>query len=272
MISIDLNLMTAQKPSTIEFLEIAESLGEGGIKLRNDQCDPMFDGKGATWARDEVAVRGLRILALAGVYGFSDNTDETRKQTLELAHLAQECGAEAISVTPRIANVAVPTIEQRVLLRTALNALKQMLEDIGVTALIEPLGFANSSLRLKADAMAVLDDMGRPDCFALIHDTFYHALSGESAVFGDTTRIVHISGVNDSFAAPADMTDAHCGLVGPAVRLGNIAQIKQLRTQGFAGPYSFKAFALDVHDMTDLARALSTSTNFITSQLADLAA
>lgn len=269
MIPICINQMTIPRVSTIALLDVAKSLNCAGVELRNDLASPLFDGKSATSVRAEAGARGLRIFALAEVNAFNDNTNETCEATRKLVQLAQECGAEAVALIPRIADSKVTRHIQRSLLRDALTDLQPLFEGTGITALIEPLGFSNSSLRLKADAVAVLDEMGRPACFALIHDTFHHTLSGETAVFADATQIVHISGVADPFVATVDMTDAHRGLVGENDRLDSVAQITELRAQGYNGPVSFEAFAPEVHEMTDPAKALSASTTFITSCVTD---
>ncbi|WP_170157967.1 TIM barrel protein [Litoreibacter meonggei] len=258
--------------STVEVLDAAKSLGCVGVELRNDLASEIFDGRSPAEIRDEACVRGLSIFVLAEVYAFNDNTTQTRNAALSLARAAQECGAEAIALIPRVAEMPIDRAMQRALLRDALNALRPMLEDNGITALIEPLGFSNSSLRQKGDAMAVLEDMGRPDCFALIHDTFHHALSGEAAYFADATRMVHISGVADPTVATRNMIDAHRGLIDSNDRLGSIDQISHLRRQGYSGPLSFEAFAPDVHELIDPTSALSASTAFITSNVAELAA
>ena len=267
-----LNHMTMPASSTVEVLDVAKSLGCVGVELRNDLASEMFDGQSPAEIGVEADLRDLRIFVLAEVYAFNDNTTQTRNAALSLVRAAQECGAEAVALIPRVADRPVDRVMQRVLLRDALVALRPMLESNGITALIEPLGFANSSLRLKGDAMAVLEDMGRPDCFALIHDTFHHALSGETSYFADATRVVHISGVADPIVAPCNMVDAHRGLIDRNDRLGSIDQISHLRTQGYAGPLSFEAFAPDVHELIDPTGALSASAAFITSNVAKLVA
>lgn len=272
MMPMGLNHMTMAQSSTIELLDLAQSLGCVGVELRNDLSGDLFDGNSPEAIRDEAGQRGLRILALAEVYGFNDNTDETRAKVLALATQACNCGAEAIALIPRIANAKVDRTTQRTLLHDALKALKPVLEDVGVTALIEPLGFEHSSLRLKADAVAVLNDLGRPECFALIHDTFHHTLAGETEFFANATRVVHISGVADKGPSFSQMEDVHRGLVDRSDRLGNVAQIARLQAQGFDGPFSFEAFAPDIHELNDPTAALSASTAFINSHVADFAA
>ena len=201
-----------------------------------------------------------------------ESSAEKQAEALNLARLAKDCGAEAIALIPRIEDAPVARSEQRGLLKDALNALQPMLEKVGMVALIECLGFSNSSLRLKADAVAVLDDIGRPACFGLIHDTFHHALAEETAIFADLTRLVHISGVVDQQIGYSDMTDVHRGLVDGNDTLGNLTQIAQLRSAGYVGPFSFEAFSPSVHNLNDPKDSLSESATFISSKVASMAA
>jgi len=272
MTSLALNQMTMPHAPIFSVLDVAQSLDFAGVELRNDLSRGVFDGEHPEVIRDAAAERGLRILALAEVYGFNDDVTLARARVADLAGLAQRCGAEAIVLIPQVANHPVPRDEQRELLRRALTALRPILEQHGVFALIEPLGFKNSTLRFKADAIAVMDELGRPECFALVHDTFHHALAGEPDVFGDATRVVHVSGVAGSETSVTDLRDVDRGFVDADDRLGNIDQISQLKQQGFAGPFSFEVFAPDVHALDDPAPALAASTTFITSKFAHAAA
>ncbi len=268
MLSLGLNQMTMARASISQLLDVAQALGCVGVELRNDLAAPLFDGLSASKISDELVKRRLRILALAEVYAFNDNSETSIREVQELLATAQTCGAEAIVLIPRIAGAPLTRADQRDKLHAALTALLPIMRDTGVTALIEPLGFINSSLRFKADAVAVLDEVGTPDCFGLIHDTFHHHLTGETEIFPVVTRIVHVSGVNDPSLKTTDMADEHRGLVAANDRLGSIAQIKQLQDAGYTGPLSHEAFAPDVHGIKDPTSALAVSNDFIASELA----
>lgn len=272
MLSLGLNQMTMARASTHQLLDVAQALGCVGVELRNDLAAPLFDGADASEMRAELAKRDLRILALAEVYGFNDSSEASIRDVKDLLAIAQRCGAEAIVLIPRIGHAPMTRAEQRDLLHMALVTLLPIVRDAGVTALIEPLGFEHSSLRLKADAIAVLEELNAPGCFGLIHDTFHHYLADEAEVFADATRIVHVSSVTDPVIRAAEMTDAHRGLVAGNDRLGSIAQLKQLRQAGYMGPLSHEAFAPDVHRLKDPMSALAASNDFIASELAREAA
>lgn len=270
MLQTGLNHKTIPSASSFALLDTAQALGCVGVELRNDLTRPLFDGETPTVIKDAAACRALRILALAEVYAFNDNDDASRAKVSALIDLAKGCGAEAIALIPRIAPMPIARNVQRDLLRGALTQLQPMFEEADVMGLIEPLGFKNSSLRRKSDAIAVLNDLQNPECFALVHDTFHHALSGETDVFADATKIVHISGVATPDVRFDDMTDAQRGLVDGQDRLGNIDQIVELRAQGYAGPFSFEAFSAEVHALQNPVADIADSTKFITAQIAKM--
>uniref|UniRef100_UPI00037CA48A TIM barrel protein n=1 Tax=Xanthomonas phaseoli TaxID=1985254 RepID=UPI00037CA48A len=118
---------------------------------------------------------------------------------------------------------------------TALKAMKLILEERGLTGLVEPLGFPVSSLRTKAEAVRAIDAAGGGDVYKLVHDTFHHHLAGETELFPERTGLVHISGVTD-----------------PA---------------GYKGPYSFEPFATEVHELKDPAVVVKDSIDHISRAL-----
>ena len=143
-----------------------------------------------------------------------------------------------------------------------------MLEDHGLTGMVEPLGFEICALRYKSEAVEAFEALGAKGRFKLVHDTFHHALAHGGAFFPEHTGIVHISGVTDAKVTLAQMTDAHRILVGGSDRLGNIAQIRALQDAGWAGTISYEAFAPQTHASTTPAQDLRASMNFIAAGLA----
>ena len=271
MLPIGLNHMTVPHASARALLDVAVSLDCVGVELRNDLNRPLFDGIPARDFAADVSHKGLRLLALAELKAFNANTSDKQDIAEALIMTATLCGAEGVALIPQMADDVVPRATQRAALRDALTILQPILEHHGQKGLIEPLGFAQSSLRFKEDVVAVLDEMQRPDCFAIIHDTFHHHIAGGGACYAELTALVHISGV--SVNIPADqLQDDHRVLVDHTDRLGNVTQLQDLRDAGYTGPASFEAFAPEIHDMTDPINALSGSIAFINSQLTDLSA
>ena len=256
------------------FIDMAARLGCVGVELRNDLVDKglttrdFFDGESpatiGAYARD----KGVRLLGLSEAYGFNRWSEEMKRKIEVLIAQAKESGAESISLIPSNDGVKEPTATRLADLRTALAAIRPMLETAKMKALIEPLGFTTSSLRLKREAIGAIEAVGGKDCFQLVHDTFHHFLAGEREFFPDMTGIVHISGVIDPEVQPEAMQDGHRILVSAYDRLGNIEQIKAIEALGYKGAYSFEPFAASVHADPAMESSLSDSMRFIRDAIA----
>ena len=254
------------------FLTLAEDLGCVGVEFRNDLPTPLFHGDPAPQVKAAARASGLRILALAEVKAFNDWSDDKRAEAGALMQTAVACGAEAVSLIARNDGLGCGNGERQANLRVALRELPPMLAAHGLVGLIEPLGFEMCALRQKSEAVEAIEALGATGQFRLVHDTFHHVLAGGGPVFAAYTGIVHISGVTDPRLAISEMRDEHRGLVDRNDRLGNIAQIEDLRRAGYAGPGSFEPFAPSVHAFTDPGRELAGSFQFISSRLAEMAA
>lgn len=272
MLRYGLNHMTAPTLGTPALFKLAQGLGCIGVELRNDLGRPLFDGADPGAVRALAADAGLRILALAEVKAFNDPTRTDYEDAAALADVARTAGAQGIALIPQVGDAPVPRADQRAALAQALRALRPILEQAGITGLIEPLGFEQSTLRFKTDVADALAAMGTPACFAIVHDTFHHHLAGEDDLHADLTGIVHISGVVDPGPTRAQMRDAHRVLIDADDRLGNIAQLRALMRAGYTGPASFEAFAPAIHGLSDPAPALAASKDFIASRLQEIPA
>jgi 2-keto-myo-inositol isomerase len=272
MAAFALNHMAVPRLGAMAFLDAASQLGCVGVEFRNDLPQPLFDGLAPEAIRDAAAQRGLRILALAEVKMFNDWSDTKRAEALALMKIAVAAGAEAVSLIPRNGNQGMDPVQRRAILVRALADLKPMLEDHGLTGLIEPLGFEICALRWKAEAAEAIEAVGGTGRFRLVHDTFHHHLAGETARFPAHTGIVHVSGVTDPSVSVADMRDGHRILVDAQDRLGNLSQLRALISAGYSGPISFEPFAKQVHDLANPVGALAVSIEFIRSGLAAKAA
>jgi 2-keto-myo-inositol isomerase len=273
LLSFAVNHMVAPRLSVAELVVLARSLGLEGIEIRNDLAGvALMDGSAPERVRAAAEDGGVRILAINALQRFNDWNAARAGEAGVLARYAQACGAEALVLCPVNEPGWRPAEEERREgLRAALAGLAPILGDAGIVGLVEPLGFAGSSLRLKADALAAIESVGAKERFRLVHDTFHHYLAGEVRMFPDRTGIVHISGVDDLRLPLGELRDAHRGLVGPDDRLGNIGQIVAL-LEGYSGPYAFEPFAASVHDLKDVAGALAASMQLIERAIAKLPA
>jgi 2-keto-myo-inositol isomerase len=271
LLSFALNHMVAPRRSFVELVEPARMLGLDQVEIRNDLDGvALRDGTPPERIRDEAAAGPVRILAINALQRFNDWGPTRASEARALARYAQTCGAAALVLCPATDNgYRRPASERQEQLRAALTGLAPILAEAGIIGLIEPLGFAESSLRLKGDAVEAIEDVGEGERFRLVHDTFHHYLAGEVRMFPDWTGIVHVSGVDDASLPLDRLRDEHRVLVGPDDILGNIAQIVAL-TEGYSGAYSFEAFAASVHASRDIAGALEASMHLIDRELAKL--
>lgn len=269
-LTFGINHMAAPGLRYEALLDLACATGAIGLEFRNDLSTPLFDGHAPALVADAARSRGVRILALAEVKAFNDFSTAKADEAAALIAIAKACGAEAVSLIPR--NDGWGVNDARDNLRRALDGLLPLLRDAGLIGLVEPLGFAVSSLRYKDDAVAVITEMDAGDTIRLVHDTFHHTLAGGGAFYPEHTGVVHISGVTDPAPSVDQMTDAHRVLVDADDRLGNLSQIATLAQAGFTGPLSFEPFSPQVHALADPAAALAASMKFITEGLSRRAA
>jgi 2-keto-myo-inositol isomerase len=268
LVSPAINHVTAASASFEALLSIAAAGGCQGVELRNDLQSPLFDGRSAAQAGAMASEHGLQIYALAEVVAFNHFDDTTRTAAQQLAALASECGARGIVLIPANDGSNPAPAERRAQLKTALVELQPILEPAGLVGFIEPLGFATSTIRYKAEVVDVIEGMNAADQFKLVHDTFHHHLAGDTECFVEHTGIVHVSGVTDDSLDPSQMQDHHRELVNGHDQLATLAQLQVFSKQNYRGPVSMEAFAPHVHVLPNLAAQLQDSFRFINSGLA----
>jgi 2-keto-myo-inositol isomerase len=267
-IAFALNHIAAPRLDAAAFFALAGKLGIGKVEIRNDLAGaPILDGTGATAIRRMAEAAGVEILSINALQRFNDWEPARESEARELSRYAGECGAKALVLVP-VNDAAFSPDESRRLggLREALAALAPILAEADIMGIVEPLGFAISSLRSKREALSAIDEVGG-NSFRLVHDTFHHHLAGEPDIFPERTGLVHISGVTDAGLATGAMRDAHRVLVDAADRLGNIGQIKALRSGGYAGPFSFEPFAESVQTSPAIASELEASMSFVAARV-----
>jgi 2-keto-myo-inositol isomerase len=273
LVRFALNHMVAPRRTVAELVALARNLRLDAIEIRNDLPGvAIADGTPAAEVRRAAEDGGVRILSINALQRFNDWTPARAEEAAALAAYAKGCGAQALVLCPVNDRAWRPSErERRAKLNDALRALGTILAEAGILGLVEPLGFTESSLRFKGDAVEAIDELKLQDRFRLVHDTFHHHLSGEPRMYPEHTGLVHISGVEDASLPFERIRDGHRVLVGPDDFCTALLQILAL-TENYDGAYSFEPFASSVHDLDDIAAALECSMRWIDREIARLPA
>ncbi len=255
-----LNHITTPNLSLPDFFALARKLGLTEVEIRNDLPDVVGAWKPEA-VKAEAEKAGVTILSINALYPFNDWTGDLPERAVALADYAKAAGAKALVMCPRNDGTKIGFDK----LVAALTAMKPILDERGLTGLVEPLGFPVSSMRTKAEAVEAIGAAGGKGTYKLVHDTFHHHLASEAEFFPEWTGLVHISGVTDPAVAVDDMLDAHRVLVDGADRLENLPQIRKMLELGYTGPFSFEPFATEVHDLADPEAAVRASMDHVSA-------
>lgn len=245
MINRALNQKTGRHLSYEAFLDLARDIGCVGVESRNDLGRPLFNGASARLGGSMARERGLRLLGLSEVYPFNDWSDERAKAIQTLIDIATACGAETISLIPRVDGGGTEDGTRQRVLRDVMRKVLPMFEDHNVVALIEPIGYASSSLKSKAELVDAIEAVGGPTKFKLVHDTFQYAIAGGGPIFPEYTATVHISRISEPKPALDDRLDARRVLVDRLDRCGIVDQIDAFLNAGIKVPSLSSAPPID---------------------------
>ncbi len=267
--NFSLNHMVAPRLDHAAFFDLARRLGVADVEIRNDLAGvALADGTLAAVVGAAAKARGLNVLTINALQRFNLWDDSRAAEAAALIVQCVASGAKALILCPvNDVGYAPSAGERRSELLKALNVLKPMLSAARVLGFVEPLGFAECSLRLKEEAVDAIEAVGGNDVFRVVHDTFHHYVAGETRMFPEMTGLVHISGVIDPSATAATMRDPHRVLVDASDRIGNIDQLRALRAGGYAGPASFEPFATSVHASPNIEADLRASLAFVRAGL-----
>ena len=266
---ISLNHMVAPRLGHEAFFDLTRKLGLEAVEIRNDLTGvALADGTGALKVGAAAKERGLNVLTINALQRFNLWDDARAAEASAMVAQCAASGAQALVLCPVNDVKYTPSAaDRREALIKALNGLKPMLAAAGVRGFVEPLGFAECSLRHKEEAIEAIEAVGGADVFRVVHDTFHHYVAGEIRMFPKMTGLVHISGVADATATSGTMRDPHRILVGADDRIGNIDQLRALRAGGYEGAASFEPFAASVHSSPDIEAELRKSIAFVKAGL-----
>lgn len=259
-----LNHMVAPTLNYREFFDLALRMGVDAVEIRNDIPVSQMSKKSAKIIGNMAKDKGLKILNVNALQRWNQWDKKRASEANHLAEYTALTGAKALVLCPTNDTKFRPRTPERLDgIKTALSALKQILKDHGLIGCVEPLGFAECSLRLKAEAVAAINDIGGGSRFKLTHDTFHHFVAGETEFFPSYTALIHVSGVVDRKYSAATMRDPQRVLVDSQDMLDNRGQVKKMFEGGYKGYVSFEPFAPVVHKSKQIAREIARSMDFI---------
>jgi len=261
-----LNHMVAPTLDYREFFDLALRLGIDAVEIRNDIPAAQMSTKSAKTIAKLADDRGIKILNVNALQRWNQWDKKKASEASRLAEYTALTGAKALVLCPTNDKKFRPDTKERLDgLRTALTALKDILKEHGLVGCVEPLGFSECSLRLKAEAVAAIKDVRGESRFKLTHDTFHHFVAGETEFFSTHTGLIHVSGVVDRRYNADNMRDPQRVLVDENDMLNNKAQVRKLLDGGFKGYVSIEPFATSVHKSKQIARDISRSLDFLDS-------
>ena len=263
-----LNHICTPSLSVDDFFALARSLGMSSVEIRNDlDGNAIVDGTPASTIKKAAERHGVTIISINALQRFNEWNETRAAEARELIDYAAACGAKALVLVPVNDGSGQEDGVRQENLKTALKALKPMLDAADIMGLVEPLGFEICSLRSKTEAADAIEQLSAIKTFNLVHDTFHHFLAGEPSTFPHLTGLVHISGVGDPDVGISEMRDGHRVLVDATDRLDNVGQIQALMDAGYAGPCSFEPFSPAVQGLAKPESALRDSMGYITDAL-----
>jgi 2-keto-myo-inositol isomerase len=261
-----LNHMAAPKLGYNAFFDLALRLGVNAVEIRNDIPTALMGNKNAKLIGNLAKDKGITIINVNALQRWNQWSKAKSDEAKKLAEYTALTGAKNLILVPTNDKKFRPPAEERLDgVREALTGLKSILKDHGLIGCVEPLGFVECSLRLKAEALAAIDDVGGIKRFKVTHDTFHHFVAGETEIFGDRTGLIHVSGVVDRKHNIDTMRDAQRCLVDANDMIDNKGQVRRLMADGYKGYVSFEPFSADVHKSQQIARDLARSMDCLDS-------
>jgi len=251
-----------------KFFKLTRDLGLSKVELRNDLPGGKIPDD---YSQEEVKTLadkyGIQILSINAIQQFNLGSvlDRVHEDVKEMLRTASAIGCGAVILCPNN-DVEDRRIQEQFYSDTvaALKKLAPLFEESGISGLVEPLGFAECSLRSKDTAIQAIRESGY-DGYKLVHDTFHHYLSPDENFYPSYTGLVYISGVETGIPK-TQIRDEHRLLIGSKDIMSNKEQIKTLDMRGYTGSYSFEPFSAEIQSMPPqvLKAAIEESLKFIT--------
>lgn len=253
-----------------EYLRFTIASGLKAVELRNDLIGgEIIDGIEVEKAKVLFEKSGVSVLTINAVQKFNlpSQREVAVEEIKQLLMLCGVIGCAGLVLCPN--NDTADNRDEKEMIRDTTESLRvygPLFEGSGVTGLVEPLGFRQSSLRHKATAIEAIEASGYSECYKVVHDTFHHALGGEKSCFPEYTGMVHISGVICDVPFDA-LSDEDRVLIDKRDVIRNREQVQLLLSEGYADPISFEPFSSTLHQLEEesLIHGIQESMKFLTS-------
>ncbi len=268
-----LNRIACPTLGLLDFFKLAREVGVSKVELRNDlPGGRVTDGLEPSEAAALAARHGIEVIAINALQRFNVKALAGRvaaelERLLDIA-AALRCRAVVLCPNNDAADGRDAESRQEETVE-ALAALGPLFSASGILGYVEPLGFAESSLRSVVAACDAIKRSGQ-SCYRVLFDTFHHHLGPDTAaVIGvgydvRNTGLVHASGVESPVAAEC-ARDEHRVLVSGRDRTASREQIMQHIRLGYAGDISLEPFAPEIQRLgrDELAAAVRKSLRYL---------
>lgn len=256
-----------------DFFRLTADLGLKKIELRNDlQGRSVIDNLEAAEVRKLSDQYGIEIITINALQKFNLNSmlSQLLEELQQVIKLSKSIRCPAIVLCPNneLSDKRSPS---RIWKETVEN-LKHFapyFENSGLTGLVEPLGFPESSLGSLTTAMGIIRESGCNQ-YKIVHDTFHYYLGHDSLeelqeVYDISfTGLIHISGVE--LQVPKErFRDEHRVLVGPNDMLKTRQQLELLVHLGYSGDIGFEPFSKDIQSLPveELKKEIKSSIEYV---------
>jgi 2-keto-myo-inositol isomerase len=266
------NRITCPSLGLEDFFRFTKDLGLSQVEIRNDlPGGAVIDGMPAATAAELARKHGISIITINALQKFNLKTAEAKNlaDLDKLLDVAAALSCKAIVMCPN--NDTNDHRDARAKVEETVSALKAYgpsFKKRGITGLVEPLGFPESSLSSIVVASEAIKKSGF-DCYKIVYDTFHFYLGPDNendidAPIVSRVGLIHVSGVEASMPKEK-WRDGERVLVTDADKMASRDQIDQIVALGYQGAISFEPFSADVQKMSRdaLAAALNKSIAFL---------
>lgn len=240
-----------------DFFKLTADLGLNKVELRNDLPGKgIIDELTPERLRELADQYGIEIITINALQKFNLSSRRSRlmDELRQLLDIAATVRCQAVVLCPN--NDESDSRNQEQIRRETVENLKSftsLFENRGLTGLVEPLGFPESSLGSIITTMDIIRETGCSR-YKVVHDTFHHHLGPDNLEVLrkdydiSYTGLVHVSGVEKELPKE-QFRDENRILVGPKDRLKSREQVNLLLELGYSGDISFEPFSKEIQSL-----------------------